>query len=225
MNIDTFNKQIQNVIDWNAVARNLVHTFTDGDIKSQSDYVHEEAKETIAALATNNTVEVMDGSADIFVTMVYKYFLMRKEFSADFKPEGLTCEELTDPQMREDYLIFCASSLLTNNLYAASVADMQFTMDILYCFLETIEQWYGVDMHAIIDEVMVSNWSKFPIYQEGFDYEGTCRVIEQVRQRKNVAFTTVEVGGVVRVAFRDNFGNGKIMKPASFVEPNIASLL
>ncbi|MNP18971.1 hypothetical protein D3C76_1114780 [compost metagenome] len=50
-------------------------------------------------------------------------------------------------------------------------------------------------------------------------------MIEQAYTRKNVQFSTVEVNGVTRVAFRDNFGNGKIMKPTSFVKPNIESLL
>ncbi|MNN77097.1 hypothetical protein D3C81_1935300 [compost metagenome] len=63
------------------------------------------------------------------------------------------------------------------------------------------------------------------MYAEGTDYEGQCRVIEQAYTRKNVQFSTVEVNGVTRVAFRDNFGNGKIMKPTSFVKPNIESLL
>lgn len=225
MNLNTFNTQIQNVIDWNAVARNMTHTFTEKDLEGQTSYVHEEAKEFIAGVATGNTVEIMDGAADIFVTLAYKYFLKRGEFNGDFVPENLVCEELVDQKMREDYLIFAGSNILTNNLYAEDARDVTFTMELLYMVLNTIEEWYGVDMHAIIDEVMRSNWSKFPIYQEGFDYVGTCRVIELARQRQNVQHALVEVGGVTRVAFRDNFGQGKIMKPTSFVEPNIASLL
>lgn len=225
MNLNTFNQQIQNVIDWNAVARNMTHTFTQGDIDAQTGYVHEEIKETIGALATNNIVELMDGAGDIFVTVVYKYFLMRGEFALDFAPEELTCEELTEPRLREDYLIFAASTMLTNNLYADSNNDMKYCMELLWFFCNTVEEWYGVDMHAIIDEVMRSNWSKFPIYQEGFDYKGMCRVIELARLKQNVDFSTVEVGGVTRVAFRDKFGQGKIMKPATFIEPNIKSLL
>lgn len=225
MNLQTFNQQIQGVIDWNAVARNMTHTFTQADIDAQTGYVHEEIKETIGALATNNTVELMDGAGDIFVTLVYKYFLMRGEFKGDFVPEVLTSEELTEPRLREDYLIFAASTLLTNNLYADSNNDMQYNMELLYFFLNTIEEWYGVDIHAIIDEVMRSNWSKFPIYQEGFDYRGMCRVIELARLKQNVDFSIVLVNDDVRVAFRDKFGQGKIMKPATFIEPNIASLL
>lgn len=225
MNLNTFNRQIQDVIDWNAVARNMTHRFEQVDYDNQTSYVHEEVKETIAGLATNNTIEVLDGAADIFVTLAYKYFLNRGVFMNDFVPELLTCEELTEPKLREDYLIFAASSILTNNLYVASDADMHYTMELLYFFLNTVEEWYGVDMHAVIDEIMHSNWSKFPVFAEGTDYEGLCRVIEQAYNRQNVAFSTVEVNGTVRVAFRDNFGQGKIMKPSSFVKPNVQSLL
>ena len=94
MNFNTFNRQIQDVIDWNAVARNMTHTFTDSDLVAQTSYVHEEAMETIAALATKDLKETLDGIADVFVTLSYKYFLMRKEFNADFEVEDLLGEDL-----------------------------------------------------------------------------------------------------------------------------------
>jgi hypothetical protein len=52
-----------------------------------------------------------------------------------------------------------------------------------------------------------------------------CEWIEEVRKRENVGYSFAEVAGVQRVTFRDNFGEGKIMKPSTFVEPNIAALL
>lgn len=225
MNLNTFNQQIQNVIDWNAVARGLKHSFEAADINNQTAYTHEEIKETIAGLATNNAIETLDGAADIFVTLAYKYFLMRGEFNGDFTPEVLTCEELTDPAFRDDYLIYAASTLLTNNLYAESVADIQYTMELLYFMLNTIEEWYGVDMHAVISEVMRSNWSKFPVQDETVNYRHMCHEIEVLRKRENISYDIVSIGGENRVSFRDNGGAGKIMKPPMFVHPNIASLL
>lgn len=226
MNIADFNNQVQSVIDWNAVARNLQHSFDAKTLDSQTGYIHEEVKETIAALATNDTVETLDGVGDIFVTLSYKYFLMRGEFNGDYAPdENLTAEDLTEPALREDYLLHIASQILTNNLYATTVDDIKFTLDLLYFMCSVVEQWYGVDMHKVIESVMASNWSKFPIYDDKVDYQAMCHEIEFVRERENVAFSKVTVGGVERVSFRDAYGQGKIMKPATFVAPSFTGIL
>jgi vacuolar-type H+-ATPase subunit D/Vma8 len=87
------------------------------------------------------------------------------------------------------------------------------------------EDLYKVDMHVVVDAVMESNWSKFPIASEVKDIDAMCEWIEEVRKRENVGYSFAEVAGVQRVTFRDNFGEGKIMKPSTFVEPNIAALL
>jgi hypothetical protein len=88
-----------------------------------------------------------------------------------------------------------------------------------------VEEWYNVDMHKVIDLVMSSNWSKFPIYDEKVDYQAMCHEIEFERGKENVGFSKVEVAGVERVYFRDNFGQGKIMKPASFVNPSFVDIV
>lgn len=225
MNFETFNRQIQDVIDWNAVARNSTHTFTEKDLENQTAYVHEEVMETIAGIATKDTKETLDGIADIFVTLSYKYFLMRQAFNADFEVEDLFGEDIsTKPQMQQDYVLSLASTISTNNLFAEGLHDIEFTLSLLYLLMYVAEDMYKVDMHAVVDEVMKSNWSKFPPVQ-GIDPYAMNIWIEANRQRENVSFSVAMVGGVTRLAFRDNFGKGKIMKPSTFVEPDITALL
>jgi len=225
MNFNDFNRQIQDVIDWNAVARNMTHTFTANDLENQTNYTHEEVMETIAALATKDLKETLDGIGDIFVTLSYKYFLMRQEFNGDFVVEDLLGEELPDgDRIKQDYMISLASTISTNNLFAENLADIEFTLSLLYLMMYTAEKLYDVDIHAVVDAVMLSNWSKFPLSHE-VDAFAMCEWIEEVRKRDNVGFSIAEVGGYQRLAFRDNFGKGKIMKPSTFVEPNLFALL
>lgn len=225
MNFDTFNRQIQDVIDWNAVARNLTHTFTAQDLANQTAYVHEEAMETIAGLASKDLKETLDGIADIFVTLSYKYFLMRQEFNADFYVEDLLGEELRDdPRIKQDYMVSLASTISTNNLFAHGLHDIEFTLSMLYLLMHSAEELYKVDMHAVVDAVMASNWSKFPP-ADSIDPVAMCEWIEEVRKRENVGYAFAEVAGITRVTFRDNHGAGKIMKPRTFVEPDLTALL
>lgn len=225
MNFNDFNRQIQDVIDWNAVARNMTHTFTASDLENQTNYTHEEVMETIAALATKDLKETLDGIGDIFVTLSYKYFLMRQAFNGDFEVEDLLGEELPDdPRTKQDYMLSLASTISTNNLFAESLADIEFTLSLLYLLMHTAEELYGVDIHAVVDAVMVSNWSKFPPAND-VNIGAMCEWIEEIRKRENVDYSFAEVGGVTRVTFRDNFGKGKIMKPSTFVEPDLTTLL
>lgn len=225
MNFNTFNAQIQDVIDWNAVARNMTHTFTQQDIDNQTAYVHEEVMETIAGLANKDLKETLDGIADVFVTLSYKYFLLRQEFNADFNVEDLLGEDLRDcPRVKQDYMVSLASTISTNNLFATGLHDIEFTMSLLYLLMHSAEELYKVNMHDVVDAVMISNWSKFPQVQ-GIDPTAMCEWIEEVRKRENVNFNITEVAGVKRVTFRDNFGEGKIMKPSTFVEPDLSALI
>ena len=80
------------------------------------------------------------------------------------------------------------------------------------------------DVHAVVDEVMASNWSKFPPV-EGIDPAAMCEWIEEVRKRENVGYQFAEVAGIKRVTFRDNDGAGKIMKPSTFREPVLTALM
>lgn len=227
MNLNDFNRQIQSVIDWNAVASGMTHSFTQEKIEAQTGYVHEEIMETIAGLATKDTIETLDGVGDIFVTLAYKYFLIREEFDLDFDPDDIfEDEELVDQRLRQNSLIYVAGLISSHNLFGSETVDeVEQGMSILYAFMEKVEEWYGVDVHALVDEVMASNWSKFPIFSEHVDYDSECRGIEATHKRMNVSYRISNVGGVDRVSFRDNFGAGKIGKPSTFVEPNVARLL
>lgn len=225
MNLNTFNRQIQNVIDWNAVARNLTHTFDQSVISKQAEYVHEEIMETIGAVATKNLKETLDGVGDIFVTLAYKYFLVRGEYNNDFEPEDIFEEEVTvESRKRQQALIFVSSVISGYNLYGGTEHELVEAMSALYKLMELVEEWYSVDAHALVDEIMRSNWSKFPEFQEGVDYSAECRWIEEIREQTNVNMSVVEVNGVKRVSFRNQGGTGKIMKPACFVEPDVLSL-
>jgi len=133
-------------------------------------------------------------------------------------------ETIVGTRKRQQSLIFVSTVISGYNLYHETTRDLVEAMSALFVLMEFAEEWYGVDMHAVVDEVMRSNWSKFPEFQEGLDYAAECRWIEDNRKQTDVNMSVVEVGGVKRVSFRNQGGTGKIMKPACFVEPDLMSL-
>lgn len=56
------------VVTFNAVAGNLTNV-TDDSIDNQLDFIFEEFQETVTAFEEGNKVELLDGAADLFVTV------------------------------------------------------------------------------------------------------------------------------------------------------------
>ena len=84
---------------------------------------------------------------------------------------------------------------------------------------------YTIDMNEAMTEVMDSNWSKFPEFDDTVDYEPECSWIEQYRKKTNVKHSVIDVNGIKRVVFRDDGGTGKVCKPSTFKEPDLARLM
>lgn len=66
--IETMQDAYSAVTDFNSLAGNLENV-TDDSIDNQIDFIFEELCETITAFEDNNRVELLDGCADLFVTV------------------------------------------------------------------------------------------------------------------------------------------------------------
>ena len=229
---ELFNNHMKSVYNWNTVARNFNMEFNASDIERQTDYVAEEIFETIGAVATDDIVEVIDGICDTFVTLSFKHTLTTGErefggsqYEVDYQKGSnneLKCAVIAVlTQIQQGNIIVVGGGNTEQDLVQVSSV----MMDMLHQLMQYIDFAYNVDIDAAMTEVMDSNWSKFPVYIEGFDYEAECKWIEATHGKVDVKHNVVEIEGVKRVVFRDNGGAGKVCKPSVFRNPDISKLL
>lgn len=222
---EQFNTHLKSVIDWNAVARNFDVTFSQEDILRQTEYTAEEVFETISALALNDTIEVIDGICDTFVTLAYKYYQITGK--AEFEGTSFldSYEVLSNISERNLSLIVVVVELQKYNLFATTDEHYELAMDSLHQTMRYMTDVYTIDMNEAMTEVMDSNWSKFPEFDDTVDYESECSWIEHYRKKTNVKHSVVDVNGIKRVVFRDDGGTGKVCKPSTFKEPDLTRLM
>lgn len=229
MNAQQFVELTRDVIAWNAVARDTVHNFSEASINKQNDYIHEEIKETIKALIEDNSVEVLDGFADIFVTLIYKYFLLIKgEDELADALYGINEELILVSKVGRESTYDLLNSCSLVGFYGVcenEIRDCAIAVEMLFVAIQSVEKLYDVDMYEVTKDVMQSNWSKYPAFWPEENYDLECQRIQEVRGMKNVSYKTVTVGTKTFVVFRDDFGNGKIMKPLSYTAANPAKFL
>lgn len=224
-----FVNQIENVVKWNAVARNGEHDFSEDAIKRQGDYVSSEIRETLVGCMNYDLKETLDGIADIFVTLVYKHYLQTGgQLINSLDPvlletvqyhESTKAFELELYKNQEYSLINnCVFDLLLDNDNAEKLPEIKIE-DLLdtMCLVEAI---LGVDIMDVVEHVMESNWSKFPKVEDtNINYE-VRTITEKMAPKgfKDIVGVVNEEHGVV--VFRTDNGVGKIMKPSSFWEPD-----
>lgn len=227
MNFAQFCTLYKDVVAWNAVARMGEHSFDADAIERQSNYIHEEMMETIGGVALNDNVETLDGLADVFVTLAYKYFLVTKGADLKFPEEHYhyTDASVASRQLFQNTMIEGISTLAIFNSGVSNAHAVSADMAALYDLFQIAEKFLDVDMNDITLNVMFSNWTKYLVFDASFDYDLECRKIEETRKQTNVAWSTYRLVDTVYVVFRNDFGNGKIMKPTSFAAPTFADLL
>lgn len=215
-----FTIQAQSVIDWNLMqyAGDMIPFANAEQIGNQEGYIREEAKEIIAGIQERNAREVLDGVCDTFVTAVFMPSLTRKK---PLDIDDLSQLERADRLAR---LWVCDRSDMTpsdlcglmNALARAVVADPHNLVSTMK--LCRMTEFMGVDVPDAIGRVMTSNWTKFPLASalDRTPYD-ECRWIEDKRGATDVAH--IEFAG--RLVFRNKGGTGKIMKPSTFVEPEL----
>lgn len=230
MNIVRYAQQAKDVAIWNSVARGDQTEFGQEDYDLQMNFIEEEARELVAACASRNAVGVLDGGGDLFVTFSYLYTMVH----GDIDVSGIEYQfenPLHDWSEKEDwekdfYIMTGGSSFTLPTIVSVEAIEENTSMGTvyLYALLEAIEKRHGVDMHAVIDDVCESNWSKYPKVEDMSEDEAKamCKWIEENRDKQNVAYSLHEP--TQRYVFRDNYGKGKVCKPSEdyFFEPDLS---
>lgn len=202
------------VAQWNEVAR-IGRGGMSTDIKLQTNLIKEELSELIEALSSSDKAGVIDAACDLFVVSSYALRLVQWD-----------TEKWESCMVPSDMVELKIGSLLDlvhkDKLKVSDYAEI-LKQVVALCYNLDINLGYNME------EVLNSNDSKFPTITQLLvkypDYkdkelemlEFECKEIERRSKGRYNSVIHVQVGE--RVAFMD--GNGKIMKPITFVEPII----
>ena len=226
LTLQTFKEQYENVVAWNLVARNGVHDFGADAISRQTEYTRSEIQETLDALAEDDSIELLDGMADIFVTMAYKHFLVcggvvnwgQVESCIEFMEadDGEYEQMVKENQaLIKDHLLDVTRLVMEEN--QAEVFDNS-SLCPMIDLINLVGYYYDVDSMDVVKHIMDSNWSKYSSV-------ATVDIDKEVAyiSKKNPDFK--DIVGTINVehdvvVFRSDNGAGKILKPSTFWNAN-----
>lgn len=192
-------------------------------IPNQLVYIQSEAKEIEHGLYGLDAKEVIDGVADVFVTASYLVVLQgnhAKRFDILSNYNQAIASALTQVNDLEISVEMDFEDLLLKH---AAQASQSFMHSMVLCFLM---ERMGVDMVRAIQDVMTSNWTKYPKItdltrtpEEECSWIETNRLVDNV---KPINVKPIEIDG--RLVFKNNDGEGKIMKPSCYKDPEFLEL-
>jgi hypothetical protein len=229
MDISKFFSLMKNVDDWNIVSRNFNTSFNKNDLKNQTDYINEEINETLSAIKDNDIVELVDGLADVFVTLSYKLKIAVHNIYLNDEQNSCYDDLLnwviennfqeTKIESMNDVEIYL-HELKKNNLNNSS--SIYNDLIVLYYMMKFVGELFSIDMIKAIELVMQSNWSKFPLYVDDVTCARECKILNETYS--NVVSKIVTYNDKQYVIYRDNLGNGKVRKPSTYHKPDFSSL-
>ena len=214
-----FEQEYNNIILWNAIARSGEHNFSKETIKLQYSLVEEEFKETKEAVDAKDLVETIDGLCDIFVVAGYWLFLNK----AKPKLEGFVIDPV---------------AALENVYYQPKIFNEPDKIDVSNLFQDALNALASLKGgKECLQEVLRSNMSKFA-QKDFFEDKGILPevVAANIEVSSNGRYKNVipiyslvvdnETGKEVEyVVFRNEDGEGKLLKPFYFQEPKLKEII
>lgn len=219
----------KHIVEWNAKARGgETPEFTQEMFLAQIGFVREELKEYQDAAAKNDHVELLDAAADVFVVASYLAFMFWGEEKVAFALSQNVGDVFT-ANIADEF----------DNLEETFTEGVQMavmTLGLTRMARDTLVRSV-YNEKKVMKEVLKSNDSKYPTRKQllavwetkdiDFALEQECAAIEERnKDRPEGAYTGVHATynekQKVYVFFDDK---GKIMKPSTFVKPDIASIV
>ena len=219
----------KHIVEWNAKARGgETPEFTQEMFLAQIGFVREELKEYQDAAALNDHVELLDAAADVFVVASYLAFMFWGEEKVAFALSQNVGDVFT-ANIADEF----------DNLEETFTEGVQMavmTLGLTRMARDTLVRSV-YNEKKVMKEVLKSNDSKYPTRKQllavwetkdiDFALEQECAAIEERnKDRPEGAYTGVHATynekQKVYVFFDDK---GKIMKPSTFVKPDIASIV
>lgn len=226
---DFYIESARHVVAWNAKAHGgVTPEFTQEMFEKQIGFVREELKEYQEAAEINDHVELLDAAADTFVVASYLAYMF---FGEDAFTNALNLP-VGDAFPANIYDAFEQMDQMA--IEAAHVAML--SLSITRMARDTLVRSVYNDK-KVLKEVLKSNDSKYPTKKQLLSVWDTkdiesalaseCAAIEERnKDREEGAYTGVHATynekQKVYVFFDDK---GKIMKPSTFVQPNIGAII
>ena len=222
-----FVKAAQRVIDWNMKARNTTEeefkkNIKVEDIQLQTKLVLEELKEYRDAYTEEDFIEMADAAADTFVVASFLSYLF---FGGD-ATKAFNVNKPADYLANDPYESFLRSQEMVGDEIGLGFLASKFMLMSRDSLIRS-----RFNEKKILTEVLNSNDSKFPKRKQLLDFHNTKNIqeaitlevkwIEENRGHTGVKYTYNEQFKVY--AFFNSAG--KIMKPSSFVEPNLSKFV
>jgi hypothetical protein len=209
MNTEIIKKYYENIIDWNAITGNSI---SNEDLrKVYTNLVDEETEETLTGLRDKDQVEFIDGVIDSLVVGSYLFALKQQADFTDYTLRDLSVVELSEA-------INTVEQIKSNGTIFKNIDKiLSIYEDVFYTIKDS------VNVFGAFQEVLDSNWSKFPDTNL-VNPEEEVSLIESQGRYKGVVFSIVNTSdNLKKYVFRDE--NGKILKPSTFKEPQLAQFI
>ena len=219
----------KHIVDWNAKARGgVTPEFTQEMFVAQIGFVREELKEFQTAAVTNDHVELLDAAADVFVVASYLAFM----FFGEEKVNQALSNNVGDVFPFNIYDEF----EVMEQTFTEAVQMAMMAIGITRMARDTLVRSV-YNEKKVMREVLKSNDSKYPTRKQILTVWDTkdidealakeCAAIEERnKDREDGAYTGVHAtyneSQKVYVFFDEK---GKIMKPSTFVKPNIKAIV
>jgi hypothetical protein len=199
----------KNVLNWNKFAgnevtnKNLVGLYV--------NLVKEELSEIFHAVEVDDVVEYIDGLVDSLVVGSYLYALKKQENFNEYLESFETVDSLK------------SSIDKLESIYNSEQIENE--ISVVMIFLENVAFTINgnVDIIGACDEVMYSNWSKFPMVTE-VNPEDEIKYIESQGRYSGITYKkSLDATNVERFIFYSD--KGKIVKPSTFKEPRLSQFI
>ncbi|WNL63237.1 hypothetical protein [Citrobacter phage Tr1] len=229
VDFDFYIDAAHHVVDWNAKARGgTIPEITQEMFMSQISFVREELKEFQVAAEANDHVELLDAAADTFVVASFLSWMFFGHTHVDATLSLPMGDALPD-NIYDSFMSY--DELNTEPQHMAMLA-----LTVTRMARDTLVRSVYNDK-KVMKEVLKSNDSKYPTRKQilavwetkdiDFALAQECAAIEERnKDREEGAYTGVHATfndkQRVYVFFDDK---GKIMKPSTFVKPNIAGIV
>ena len=219
----------KHIVEWNAKARGgVTPEFTQDMFMSQVGFVREELKEFQDAADINDHVEMLDAAADVFVVASYLSYMF---FGPEMVEKALlqNVGDVFPEKIADEFEVMEKTFSDPMQMAMMAIGITRMARDTM------VRSQYNEK--RVMKTVLKSNDSKYPTRRQLLDVWETkdidvalnkeCAAIEERnKDRPDGAYTGVTYSfneaQKVYVFFDDK---GKIMKPSTFVKPDIASII
>lgn len=222
MNTEKYNGYFEDVLEFNeTIGFNRVHINNIDAIKLYEDLTVSEIDETIAGIKDGDDIEVMDGVFDVFVTASFLNYLNTGLTKTSFSVKAAPMETGNAMGGLHHLMLMFSNTILSDKHYIAhsDIRKMIYYAESIYGF-EAIEKLFTMGIK--------SNNTKFI-----FDISAKNRKKELAYAQEKYADTKFTDIVLVKSKFRgkpvyllraDN-GKGKMLKPSTFIDLDVRSIM